>query len=218
MSLPEAVAPPSPARVVGGALLLGTAYAVAGRLGLLLALPPGYATAVWPPTGIALAGALILGPRAGWDVWLGSFLVNLWVTWSGGQLTWSTAFMSATIALGAVAGALVALRSLRADPHWSTSLERQRDILRFLFLGSAAMAGVVGWDLDPATGRVQWTSDTGSLFGMDPGAMPGLPSALPWCGRINASASASPWTGRRAGARPSSRMWRSISRTGAFAG
>lgn len=142
MSLPESVAPPSPTRMVGGALLLAAAYVVAGRLGLLLAIPPGYATAVWPPTGIALAGVLILGSRAGWGVWLGSFLVNLWVTWSGGHLTWSTAFMSATIALGAVAGALVALRSLRTDPSWSTSLERQRDIMRFLFLGSATMACV----------------------------------------------------------------------------
>jgi hypothetical protein len=36
--------------------VLAVAYYVSGKLGLLLALPPGYATAVFPPSGIALAG------------------------------------------------------------------------------------------------------------------------------------------------------------------
>ena len=44
-------------------LLLSTAYYLTGRLGLLLTIPPGQATAVWPASGIALAGLLILGPR-----------------------------------------------------------------------------------------------------------------------------------------------------------
>jgi len=37
---------------------MAAAYYVVGRLGLLLAIPPGYATAVWPASGIALAGVL----------------------------------------------------------------------------------------------------------------------------------------------------------------
>ena len=42
-----------------------------------MALPPGYATAVWPPSGIALA-ALLLGGRRLWPaVWVGSFAANL---------------------------------------------------------------------------------------------------------------------------------------------
>ena len=41
------------------------AYYVTGRLGLLLAIPPGYATPVWPPSGIAL-GAILIGGYQGW--------------------------------------------------------------------------------------------------------------------------------------------------------
>ena len=59
-------------KVVG----LAVAYFHTGWLGLLLAIPPGYATAVWLPSGIALVGLLWWGPR----VWLGSFLVNVWVS------------------------------------------------------------------------------------------------------------------------------------------
>src|SRR5438105_1320238 len=61
-----------PARI----LALAAAYFVAGRLGLLLAIPPGYATAVWLPSGIAVAGLLLLGVRAWPGVLLGSFCVN----------------------------------------------------------------------------------------------------------------------------------------------
>ena len=32
---------------------MAAAYYAVGRLGLLLAIPPGYATAVWPASGIA---------------------------------------------------------------------------------------------------------------------------------------------------------------------
>jgi diguanylate cyclase (GGDEF)-like protein len=40
-------------------VLLGWGFFYTGLLGLLLAVPPGYATAVWPPSGIALAGILL---------------------------------------------------------------------------------------------------------------------------------------------------------------
>ena len=44
-------------------LTLTAAYAIAGWLGLWLAIPPGYATAIWPASGLALAGILIGGAR-----------------------------------------------------------------------------------------------------------------------------------------------------------
>ena len=61
---------------------LAAAYAVAGRVALLLAIPPGYATAIWPAAGIALAGALLWGNRVWPGIVLGSFLVNVWTGWS----------------------------------------------------------------------------------------------------------------------------------------
>ena len=39
--------------------LLAALYIVTGKLGLLLAVPPGYATIIWPASGIALGLSLI---------------------------------------------------------------------------------------------------------------------------------------------------------------
>src|SRR5205814_1944890 len=59
-----------------GALFRGERRA-RGSLALLLPSPPGYATALWPPSGIALAALLVLGPRLWPGVWIGSALANL---------------------------------------------------------------------------------------------------------------------------------------------
>jgi signal transduction histidine kinase len=42
-----------------------------------VAIPPGYATAIWPPSGIAVAALLVAGWRLWPAVWLGSFLANV---------------------------------------------------------------------------------------------------------------------------------------------
>ena len=42
-----------------------------------MAIPPGYATAIWPPSGIAVAALLIGGGRLWPAVWAGSFLANI---------------------------------------------------------------------------------------------------------------------------------------------
>jgi diguanylate cyclase len=36
-------------------------YVLAGWLGLRLAVPPGYATAIFPPAGLAVSAMLIVG-------------------------------------------------------------------------------------------------------------------------------------------------------------
>ncbi len=73
------VVPLQPARLHGvvPVLTLAAAYAVAAWLGLWLAIPPGYATAIWPASGLALAGVLMGGARVAPGIWLGSFVVNL---------------------------------------------------------------------------------------------------------------------------------------------
>src|SRR6266851_5961676 len=62
---------------LGRAILLAAIYFAAAKLALLAAIPPGYATAVWPPSGIALAAVLLLGNRVWPGVWLGAALVNI---------------------------------------------------------------------------------------------------------------------------------------------
>src|SRR5437016_12215431 len=61
------------------AALLAAVYFAAAKLSLPLAIPPGYATAVWPPSGIALAAALLLGGRIWPGIWLGAALANVMV-------------------------------------------------------------------------------------------------------------------------------------------
>src|ERR1700731_2705226 len=57
--------------------VLAAVYFAAGKLGLKLAFVNPSATAVWPPTGIALAAFLILGYRVWPAIFLGAFLVNI---------------------------------------------------------------------------------------------------------------------------------------------
>src|SRR5882672_4418872 len=61
------------AAVVG----LAAVYFGAAKLGLSLAFVNPSATAVWPPTGIALAAFLIFGARIWPAIFAGAFLANL---------------------------------------------------------------------------------------------------------------------------------------------
>ncbi|MGH8691764.1 MAG: MASE1 domain-containing protein [Burkholderiales bacterium] len=56
--------------------MLALGYFVAAKASLVFAIPPGYATAVWPPSGIALAALLLWGVRVWPGVWLGAALTN----------------------------------------------------------------------------------------------------------------------------------------------
>jgi integral membrane sensor domain MASE1 len=56
---------------------LTLAYALAGKLGLSLAILHASASPVWPPTGIALASFVVLGPRVWPAILTGAFLVNV---------------------------------------------------------------------------------------------------------------------------------------------
>ena len=68
-------------------LVLALAYYVTGRLGLLLAVPPGYATAVWPPSGLALAGILLCGYRVWPAIVVASFASNPIGTFNANEAT-----------------------------------------------------------------------------------------------------------------------------------
>jgi len=69
---------------------LALSYVVTGRLGLLLAVPPGYATAIFPPAGIAAAAMLTAGAASLPWIFLGSLILNFWIGYRAGpgQLRW----------------------------------------------------------------------------------------------------------------------------------
>ncbi len=62
--------------LIGRMVLLAAVYFTAAKASLLLAIPPGYATAVWPPSGLALAALLLFGPRLWPGIWLGAAFTN----------------------------------------------------------------------------------------------------------------------------------------------
>src|SRR5262249_26182399 len=61
---------------------LPISYVICGRLGLLLAVPPGFATAVFLPAGIAVAAMFAAGCATLPGTFLGSFLLNIWISYS----------------------------------------------------------------------------------------------------------------------------------------
>jgi len=122
-------------------LLVAAAYFVTGRLGLLLAIPPGYATAVFPPSGIALAGVLVFGYRVWPAVWLGSFLMNLSVSLgaAGASSVLDSALLAACLGAGASLQAVTGAFLVKRYVGYPNSLARGSDILKFL-----VWAGPVG--------------------------------------------------------------------------
>ena len=63
--------------------VLAVCYFIAGYIGLSLAVPPGYATVVWPASGVALAALLLRGPRICAGVWMGSAAINILHSFEG---------------------------------------------------------------------------------------------------------------------------------------
>jgi len=130
-------------------VLVAIAYYVSGRLGLLLALPPGYATAIWPASGIALACVLRDGPRLWPGIWLGSFLINVWtgLDTSGLALLLRSLALPSLIASGATAQALAGAWLVRRYVGYHNLLVQEFDVVRILALGgplACLIAATVG--------------------------------------------------------------------------
>jgi PAS domain S-box-containing protein len=117
---------------------VAVAYYVVGRLGLLLAIPPGYATAVWPASGIALAGTLLFGYRVWPGILLGSFLINLRTsldTTSTASIL-NTTLLAASIGMGASLQAMFGALLIRRFVNYpSAFLDDGHNIVKFLVLG-----------------------------------------------------------------------------------
>src|ERR1700745_1234695 len=83
--------------------VLPLAYVITGRLGLLLAVPPGYATAVFVPAGIAVGAMFMAGASTLPGTFIGSLLLNLWIGYTiTDQLSAVDAAAAAVIAVASV--------------------------------------------------------------------------------------------------------------------
>jgi PAS domain S-box-containing protein len=113
---------------VAQAALLAAIYFGAARLALLLAIPPGYATALWPPSGIALAGLLLLGPRLWPGVWIGSLLANLSID--------ASASAALIIATGSTLQALVLSGLIRRHVGVPYRFRHVQQVVKFVALSA----------------------------------------------------------------------------------
>jgi len=126
--LPAAVTRQAAPTLALQVLAVAAAYYLGARAGLLLAEVNDQVTPLWPPTGIALAAFLVLGPRVWPGVALGAFVANAAL----GPLD-----VAAAIAVGNTLAPLVAYVLLRRA-GFRTDLSRKRDAAALVLLGSMA--------------------------------------------------------------------------------
>src|SRR5713226_4396386 len=105
---------------------LAAVYVLAGKLGLRLAFVHASVTAVWPPTGIALAAFLLLGYRIWPAILVAAFLVNL--TTAGSVAT------SLGIALGNTLEGLAGAYLVNRFANGRHAFESARDTFRLAVL------------------------------------------------------------------------------------
>jgi integral membrane sensor domain MASE1 len=116
-------------------VILPLAYIICGRFGLLLAVPPGYATAVFLPAGIAVGGMFIAGAATLSGTFVGSFLLNMWIGYSIAHRLDATGIAAAlVIAFASMLQAAVGGTALRRLIGYPTPLDTGRDLLLVLLL------------------------------------------------------------------------------------
>lgn len=155
--------------------ILALAYLLAGRLSLLLAIPPGPAVAVYPPAGIALGMILVAGYRLLPGVALGGFLVNILIGWeSAGGLSGTGLLLAVLLGGGGALQALAGSYLIRRFVGENLALDRDTTILRFFLYGgilaclinaSIGVLSLYGLHRIPASHMLNnwmtwWTGDT----------------------------------------------------------
>jgi signal transduction histidine kinase len=159
-------------------IALAIVYAVTARFGLTLGAVSGFATLVWPPTGIALAALVLGGARLWPGVFIGAFVANLWAS--------APPLVALGIATGNAAEALTAFFLVRRF-GFHAALSRVRDVVALVFpfalastLVSATvgvlslyLGGVVTGTMMGATWRAWWLGDV-------LGALVVAPAILSW--------------------------------------
>jgi len=153
---------------------LAVVYLVAGKLSLLLAFVHASATAVWPPTGIALAACLLLGFRAWPGILLGAFLVN--ITTAGSIAT------SIGISIGNTLEPVVGAYLVNRLANGWQAFERPQDVFSFSVLAglvsttisatcgvtSLSLGGYADWSNFEKIWLTWWLGDAGGALVVTP--------------------------------------------------
>jgi diguanylate cyclase (GGDEF)-like protein len=150
--------------------LLAAAYFITGKLGLRVAFVHASSTAVWAPTGIAIAALLMRGYGVWPGAFLGAFLVN--VTTAGSIAT------SLGIATGNTLEGVVGALLVNRYAHGSHCFDRAQDTFKFAILAgllspalaatfgvtSLALGAFASWESYRAIWLTWWLGDAGGAF------------------------------------------------------
>ncbi len=118
--------------------LLAIAYGIAAKVGLMLDAVSGFASLVWPASGIALAALFIRGPVLWPGVWIGAMAAN--------YINGAPLLAAAGIASGNTLEAVVGVYLLRFV-HFRPSIRRVRDAIALIVvaaMGSTLIAASIG--------------------------------------------------------------------------
>jgi integral membrane sensor domain MASE1 len=143
---------------VGGVVAFA-AYLAAAKLGLVLAFIHASASAVWPPTGIAIAIFLVLGSRMWPAIFSAAFVAN--VTTAGSVAT------SLGIALGNTLEGLLAAALVTRFAGGRHVFERPEDVVKYAALaglGSTMVSATAGVTSLALGGYAAWADYQGIWF------------------------------------------------------
>ena len=146
-------------------LILAFGYFVAGYVGMSLAVPPGYATIIWPASGIALCALLLRRGNIWPGIWLGSFAFNCMAGFdSSADLSeaWPSFAVAASLGLGASAQALVGMWIARRFVH-GIDLSNLRQVALSTFL-TVFLPSVIAPTIGVTTLLVAGTIDAGLIL------------------------------------------------------
>lgn len=178
-------------------LLTLVAYLATGALGMLVTIPPSFASPLYPAAGLALVAVLTWGKPAALAVALGSACINFYLS---AKTSFSAAalLMPACAGLGAMLQAVVGAGLIRRFVRQPPLLAEPRDLLRFYLLAAlsclisatVALAALTAVGiLPPGMRLVTWgTWAAGDALG----TLVGAPIALTLIGQPRAE-----WTRRR---------------------
>jgi len=118
---------------VGELLFIAVVYAALGKVGQFLAIPPGNVTAVWPPSGFALAVMMLIGPRAWMGIGLGAFIVNTiaFFDMSSAAAATNSLLVGTFIGLGSALQPYIGIKILTSYFDFSTLNKQVRSFIIF---------------------------------------------------------------------------------------
>lgn len=127
--------------------MLAISYFVAGKLGLLLAIPHSSISPVWPATGLALAGLLLWGNRLWPAIFVAAFLVNVTTLMPENASVVLRIIQAAGIASGNTLEAIAGAWLVNRFANGPRAFQRVSDVFRYTFLAgglSTAISATIG--------------------------------------------------------------------------